>query len=52
MIVYLDTSALAKLYVEEPGMETVKARLAPADVVATSVIVYPELRAAFNRDDR
>ena len=46
---YLDTSSLVKLYVTEPGSEEVAALVAAADVVATSMVAYPEARAAFAR---
>ncbi len=49
MILYLDTSSLIKLYVEEEGSETVRADVAAADVVATSLLAYPEARAALAR---
>lgn len=49
MTVYLDTSDLVKLYVEEPGGETVAALVDRADVVATSVVAYAEARAAIDR---
>src|SRR6185295_15326330 len=46
---YLDTSSLVKLYVSEPGSETVRQLVRDATVVATSVVAYPETRAAFAR---
>lgn len=49
MTLYLDTSSLVKLYVAEPGSDRVRDLVAGADVVATSVIVYPEARAALAR---
>ena len=49
MILYLDTSSLLKLYVEERGTEEVLSRVDSADVVATSVIAYPEAHAAVAR---
>lgn len=49
MILYLDTSSLLKLYVEEPGTSEVQSRVELADVVATSVIAYPEAHAAVAR---
>lgn len=52
MILYLDTSSLLKLYVEEAGTSDVQARVEAADVVATSVIAYPEAHAAFARRHR
>ena len=49
MRLYLDTSAVVKLYVEENGSAAVREMLAAADVVATSSIAYVEARAAFAR---
>ncbi|MBI5480986.1 MAG: type II toxin-antitoxin system VapC family toxin [Deltaproteobacteria bacterium] len=49
MILYLDTSALVKLYVREAGAARVKTRVGQAPVVATSRVAYPEARAAFAR---
>jgi predicted nucleic acid-binding protein len=49
MILYLDTSSLLKLYVEEVGSHAVRSRVDEADVVATSVIAYPEAHAAAAR---
>jgi uncharacterized protein len=43
---YLDTSSLLKLYVEESGSERVWEQMELATVVATSVLAYPETRAA------
>ena len=52
MILYLDTSSLLKLYVQEPGTEEVQAGVEVADVVATSAIAYPEAHAALARRHR
>ena len=49
MILYLDASALVKLYVEEPGSETVAARLERAEAAVTVRVTYAEARAAFAR---
>ncbi|MGH8694308.1 MAG: PIN domain-containing protein [Burkholderiales bacterium] len=49
MILYLDTSALVKLYVREQGSAQVRAHVNKADVIATSVVAYAEARAAFAR---
>lgn len=49
MTVYLDTSSLVTLYVDEPGSGAVRTDIARAAVVATSVIAYPEARAAMAR---
>ena len=49
MTLYLDTSSLFKLYVEEPGSDEVRRDLSEADTVATSAVSYAEARAAFAR---
>ncbi len=49
MILYLDTSSLVKLYLEEDGRQAVRSLVDRAAVVATSVIAYPEARSAFAR---
>ena len=49
MIVYLDTSALVKLFVDEPGSEEVLAWAAEATTVACSSIGFPEAVSAFSR---
>ena len=52
MTLYLDTSSLVKLYVAEPGSEDVRAHVDRATVVATSMVAYPETRAALARRRR
>jgi len=52
VIVYLDTSALVKLYAHEAGSAEVKRAVARADLVATSLIAYVEARSAFARKHR
>ncbi len=49
MILYLDTSALLKIYFEEDGSNVVEEHLGRTDLVATSWIAYVEARAAFAR---
>ena len=49
MTLYCDTSSLVKLYVSEPGSDDVRAQVAGAAVVASSVIAYPEVRATLAR---
>jgi predicted nucleic acid-binding protein len=46
---YLDTSSLVKLYVDEVGSRDVREAVAEAAVVATSIVAYPETRAALAR---
>ena len=52
MILYLDTSALVKLYVLETDTATVKQLLDAAEMSSTSRIAYAEARAAFARKRR
>ena len=49
MTLYLDTSSLFKLYVEEAGSDDVRQDLAEADTAATSAVSYAEARSAFAR---
>jgi predicted nucleic acid-binding protein len=49
MIVYLDTSALVKLYVREAASVRVRNWVRSAAAAATSVVAYAEARAAFAR---
>ena len=50
MILYLDTSALVKLYVEEPGTPEIAQRVETSDDgVVTARVAYAEARAAFAR---
>ncbi len=52
MNLYLDTSALVKLYVEEQGRAALVRAAGDAEVVATSMVAYVEARAAFARRRR
>ena len=49
MILYLDTSALVKLYVREAMSGKTRALVDRAEAVATSVVTYAETRATFAR---
>ncbi len=49
MIVYLDTSSLVKLYVEEDESSRVDLLVKSSEVTATSLVAYAETRAAFAR---
>lgn len=49
MILYLDTSALVKLYVEKEGSDRVESWVERADLVATVQIAYAEVRVALAR---
>ncbi|MBI2833975.1 MAG: type II toxin-antitoxin system VapC family toxin [Acidobacteria bacterium] len=52
MTLYLDTSSLVKLYVAEPGTDAVRRFVNAATIVATSMVAYPETRAALARRRR
>ena len=52
MILYLGTSALVKLYVDEPGRPAVVTALDRAVAVATVRVAYAEARAPFARKRR
>jgi uncharacterized protein len=49
---YLDTSALVKLYVDEDGSSMVREWVDDAEAVATSILAFVEGRAAFARRRR
>ena len=49
MNIYLDTSALVKLYIEEDGSDIVNDRTDRATIVSTSKIAYAETLSAFVR---
>ena len=49
MKVFLDTSALAKRYIDEQGSDKVKALCQQADTLVVSVICLPELISALSR---
>ncbi len=52
MILYLDTSAVVKLYATESGTNAIRQAVAAADDAATSLIAYAETRAAFAKKYR
>jgi uncharacterized protein len=52
LILYLDTSALVKLYAEEAGSEAVRRAVAASDLNATSLMSYAETRSALARKCR
>jgi len=49
VIVYLDTSSLVKLYVEEKGSSEINELVRSSKISATSLVAYAEARAAFAR---
>lgn len=49
MILYLDASAVVKLYVEEVASARVREAVDQAQAVATSLIAFVEAQAAFGR---
>lgn len=49
MVVYLDTSSLVKLYVQEEDSNAIEKLVGSSEVVATSLIAYAEARSAFAR---
>ncbi len=52
MIVYADTSALVKLFVEEAGTEATREMLSRAQVLGTAVVTWAEMLAALARSVR
>ena len=52
MTLYLDTSSLVKLYVAETDTGAVRRLVSDATIVATSLVAYPEARAALARRRR
>lgn len=49
---YLDTSSLVKLHVEERDSPGIRELAGSADILATSVLAYPEMRATLARRRR
>jgi uncharacterized protein len=49
MILYLDTSSLAKLYVTEASSDLVRSWADEAEILATCRIAFPEMISALNR---
>ena len=49
MFVYLDTSSLVKLYVEEDESSRVDVLVKSSEFISTSLVAYAEARAAFAR---
>ncbi len=51
-ILYLDTSAWLKIYVQEEGSELIQQMIIESDSVCTHLIAYTEIRAALARAER
>ena len=51
-VLYLDTSALVKIYAEEAGSGIVRQAVIDADVIATSLLAYAETRSGLARKSR
>jgi predicted nucleic acid-binding protein len=51
-MIYLDSSALVKRYVDEPGSDAIDRLLAEQPHAATSRLTYPEIVSALNRKQR
>ena len=49
MVLYLDTSSLVKLYVEEKDSSQIANLVGASNVTATSLVAYAEARAGFAR---
>ena len=49
MILYLDTSSLVKLYMEEEGSLKIETLVRSSEATVTSIVSYAEARAAFAR---
>jgi predicted nucleic acid-binding protein len=52
LILFLDSSALVKLYIAEPGSDRMQAAAAAAEGAATSPLTYAEIHATFARRGR
>lgn len=51
-MIYFDSSALVKRYLNEEGSKKVKAIIADSEIIATSKLAYPEILSAFIRKSR
>lgn len=51
-VVYVDTSAFVKLYIQEAGTDRIRTRLGMADTVASSTLIWPETLATLARRRR
>ncbi|HWP92341.1 MAG TPA: type II toxin-antitoxin system VapC family toxin [Thermodesulfobacteriota bacterium] len=46
-VIYFDTSALVKRYAKEKGSPVVNDLLSTGELITTSILTYPEIKAAF-----
>jgi predicted nucleic acid-binding protein len=51
-VIYLDTSALVKRFVSEPGSRQVQSLLTRTEPIASATIAYPELYSGLTRRHR
>jgi len=49
VILYLDSSAFVKIYIDESASESMRKAAVAADLLATSIVAYAEMRSAFAR---
>jgi uncharacterized protein with PIN domain len=49
LILFLDTSALVKLYIAEPGSERMREAAGQGEPVAVSILAFAEMHATFAR---
>jgi predicted nucleic acid-binding protein len=52
LILYIDTSALVKLYIAEPGSERMREAVSHGEPMAASDLAFAEIHAAFARRKR
>jgi predicted nucleic acid-binding protein len=52
LILFIDTSALVKLYIAEPGSERMREAASRGEPVAASVLAFAEIHATFARRRR
>ena len=52
MILFVDTSALVKLYIAEPGSERMREAVGKGEPMAVSILAFAEMHATFARRKR
>jgi predicted nucleic acid-binding protein len=52
VILYLDTSAFVKIYIDEPNAGAIRSAAENSEMLATSIVAYAEMRSAFARRHR